>query len=182
MGTIDRILERWKRSDLAWLDDPCETPLALTSERPGQAIRVFESPGLAKSGRAMWNMGMWLDLHYRDFDQLSRKRVLSLMECIMLSATHNRADGLWKLGDTLGVSIGSMAARRVLERVAAEATYEEAVFSAVHGLVHYAYSHPKQKESLVTYLDRLAKRKSRKRYRDSIRRGLRAIKQGQPCV
>jgi hypothetical protein len=142
---VGRIVERWTRSEYAWND---ESPLNLSPRRPAEVRAVVASPRMVRSGRAMWNLGMWLDLWRRDLDQPTQQIVLRRVESIMLVANHNRAEGLWKLGDTLGDHLATAACRTVLERVAAKAKSDVAKVSALHGLVHYARSHPRSRSRI----------------------------------
>ena len=149
MVSVDDIIRRWKRSDRAWRDDP---PLFLNPRKTSHVFRVFGSPNIHKSGRAIWNMGMWLDTHWHEFDQHTKRRLLKAVESIMLSANHNRASGLWKLGESLGYHVATKAAKQILIKVAEQAEHNEAIDSALHGLVDYARVHPRSRESICLYL------------------------------
>jgi hypothetical protein len=129
----------------------------------------------------MWNMGMWLDSHWKKLDRQTKQRLLKALEHIMLSANHNRASGLWKLGDSLGCDIATTSARRILEKVIQQATNREALESALHGLAHYAYDHPRSKASVCLLLSRIAKRRSRSQYKQIIRATVTGIRKGYPC-
>jgi len=166
MVSVDDIIHRWNRSDRAWRDDP---PLFLNPRKTSQVFQVFESPNIHKSGRAMWNMGMWLDTHWYKFDQHTKRRLLKAVELIMLSADHDRAMGLWKLGESLGNHIATKASKRILLKVAEQANHKEAINSALHGLVDYIRVHPRSRESIRLYLSRLARRRNRSQYKDTIK-------------
>ena len=148
MVSVDDIIRRWKRSDRAWEDHS----FFLNPKNTSHVFQVFESPNIHKSGRAMWNMGMWLDTHWHEFDQLTKRRLLKAVESIMLSADHDRAMGLWKLGESLGYHVATKAARRILIKVAEQAKHKEAISNAIHGLVDYARVNPRSRESICLYL------------------------------
>ena len=179
MVSVDDIIRRWKRSDLAWRDDP---PLFLNPKKTSHVFQIFESPNIHKSGRAMWNMGMWLDTHWHEFDQHTKRRLLKAVESTMLSANHNRASGLWKLGESLGYHIATKAAKRILIKVAEQAKHKEAIDSALDGLVDYARVHPRSRESICLYLSRLARRRNRSQYKKTIKSTINSIRRGCPCA
>ena len=106
----------------------------------------------ARSGRAMWNLAMWIDEHWHLLARTTQRFALSHICQIMLLGRHNRSYGLWKLGDTLGDHIGTPSARRVLEQVAVEAEHPEARDSALHGLIHYAAGHPRARQAILARL------------------------------
>ncbi|MHC4112536.1 MAG: hypothetical protein ACYSUY_15805 [Planctomycetota bacterium] len=179
MVSVDDIIQRWKRSDLAWRDDP---PLFLNPKKTNHVFQVFESPNIHKSGRAMWNMGMWLDTHWHEFDQHTKQRLLKAVESTMLSADHDRAMGLWKLGESLGFDIATKATRHILEKVAKYAIHKETINSALHGLAHYAHDHTRSRESICLYLSRLARRRNRLQYKKTIKSTINSIRRGCPCA
>jgi len=173
-----KILERLKRSEKAWME---YSLFSSKADDKALLLAVLESPEIARSGRAMWNLGMWLDYVWADFDRPTRARLLKSIESIMLHANHNRAFGLWKLGDSLGAHLATNGARRVLEVVASSATHEKAVSSALHGLAHYADERPKEKRAVCEFLHRLARKESRRRFKNIINRAIRGIERGSPC-
>ncbi|MFH1024961.1 MAG: hypothetical protein V1809_16395 [Planctomycetota bacterium] len=183
MTRVEKVIRRWKSSDSAWLYDASlnEHPLSLRPGNTPTVLAVVESPQIISSGRAMWNLGMWLEDVWDDFKRPVRTRILKTVELIMLRANHNRALGLWKLGDFLGDHLATKEAKRILETVACEANCEEGVKSALHGLAHYAHDHPKGKPAVSAFLRGLARKAGRRQYRRIIRSAIRGIAQGSAC-
>jgi len=178
MTRAKNILKQWKQSDRAWLD---AIPMGFRARSIATFLALAESTDIVSSGRAMWNLGMWLDDAWVYFDRPTRARMLKAVEGIMLQAKHDRASGLWKLGDFLGGHLATKAARRVLEAVASEATYDAAVHSALHGLAHYADERPKERGSVCQFLHRLTRRANRTKFSENIKNAILGIAEGSPC-
>src|SRR5262249_18753398 len=146
--TAARIVDTWVRNDAGWSSPPYLSP------RHRQVVlAVANSSRLPQSGRMMWNLGMWCDVYFQELQEADQKAVLRAIEATMLSSRNASAYGMWKLGDCLGESIGTYRARRILERVAQNAAFEAGRLSAMHGLVHYAYNHPRSRKAIAGLLD-----------------------------
>src|SRR5215471_3671937 len=108
---LKKVSNKWKYSSMAWSDDdfqPSEEKFI---------VSFLSQAGFSKSGRMMWNLGMWLDTAWRQMNEEFRSFVLNQVANMMLEAKHNRAYGLWKLGETLGQHVGTEEAKSVLLRV-----------------------------------------------------------------
>jgi hypothetical protein len=173
---LKKTLNRWKQSSMAWSDDDI---------KPGdnEFIRSFlAQPEFAKSGRMMWNLGMWLDSAWQHMDKEMQSFVLSQVAQIMLDAKHNRAYGLWKLGETLGQHIGTTEARLILLQVLTTAASVKAQYSALHGLVHYAADHPQARRAIIAKLNPPPTMKRQPGLRKEYKKAVQAIQQREGCV
>jgi hypothetical protein len=172
---LKRILSRWKQTEMAWNDGDFEPD-------ENQFVRLFLSQAdFEKSGRMMWNLGMWLDTAWQQMDADLQVFTLKRITQLMLKAKHNRAKGLWKLGETLGQHIGTADAKAVLLQVLNKTTGIESQHSALHGLVHFASDHPKARQALIRKLNELSIKQGAelgKDYQETIQ----AIEQRKWCI